>query len=129
MARLTCLELTLFRSWLDERATLTVFYRSGAIAVLSALLRADERRLLRHRRARARPALRRRACIGSRLCLHKPRAKRCASTPKSASEKLNGSSPKSTKRVTVSGALFVCRVDRSFSAAKAGLHCGARMTR
>ena len=44
------------------------------------------------------------------LQLHSFFASRCASTPSSASAKLNGSMPMSSRRVIDSGALFVCSV-------------------
>ena len=46
-----------------------------------------------------------------RQWLHRRRTRRCASTASSESAKLNGSMPMSSRRVTVSGALFVCSVD------------------
>jgi len=42
---------------------------------------------------------------------HRRRASRWLSTPTSASAKLKGSSPMSSMRITLSGALLVCRVD------------------
>ena len=44
---------------------------------------------------------------------HTRRTRRCASTASSESEKLNGSSPISSKRAMLSAAEFVCRVENT----------------
>src|SRR5438270_851034 len=47
----------------------------------------------------------------ARHCVQSLRTRRCASTPRSASAKLNGSMPRSRRRTTLSAALFVWSVE------------------